>query len=85
MVPSQIEPLGNWSDSTALRSEAQRLGTENERLRAENERLRAETRRLRATLDAYITRAASIPMWGSHEMTAGTCVGPHPEPKRARR
>lgn len=85
MVASQREPSGNWTDSAALREEAQRLRAENELLRAENEQLKAQTRRLRAMLDAYIARAAAIPIYGSHEMTAGTCVGPHPTPSRTPR
>lgn len=45
-------------------------------LRAENERLRAENRRLRSALDAHVSRAGSVGLFGPVEMTAGTCVGP---------
>lgn len=45
-------------------------------LEAENARLQARNRDLRRTLDAHIARARSTALFGSVEMTAGTCVGP---------
>lgn len=56
-------------------------------LRVENARLQSANRELRVALDAHIARAASTPLYGPLEMTAGTCIGPRRRrgPSRERR
>jgi predicted nuclease with TOPRIM domain len=67
------------------RAENARLCTENERLRGENKRLRGENEQLRTLLDAHVTRANSPSLFGSLELTAGTCVVARRQRRRPRR
>jgi hypothetical protein len=61
------------------RNQPDALQSENRVLRAEVARLRVENRRLRAALAAQVTGAAAPgPPNGSHEITAGTSLGPRP-------
>jgi hypothetical protein len=60
------------------RVENAELRDELARLHAENARLRSQNRDLRAALDAHVRRAGSAALYGPMEMSAGTCVGPHP-------
>jgi hypothetical protein len=61
-----------------VRSEDDELRDELDRARAENARLRSQNRDLRAALDAHVRRAGSTTLYGPMELSAGTCVGPHP-------
>lgn len=70
MVEAMVEK------SRADQAENAELRDQLERLQVENERLRSQLLDLRAALDAHLARVASTPMYGSPEMTAGTCVGP---------
>jgi hypothetical protein len=73
--------LATAADKPAVTDvEVARLRAQLHRARGENERLRSENRLLRAALDAYIARAGSVALYGSHEMTAGTCTGPRRRP-----
>lgn len=69
-------PMAQAALEKRAHSEGAQLLIQLERMRTENRRLHGVIHDLSIALDIYIARAASTPVYGPVELTAGTCIGP---------